>query len=92
MWLVFICMDKHLEFISIVKDIVHSTTLDELKDCVVKGNEFLKEYELSQDSPEFKKLSNVVTLMKMKLKSKKKFQNEGRTYTISESKLISFLS
>jgi hypothetical protein len=85
-------MDKHLEFISIVKEIVNSTTLDELRDCVIKGNEFLREYELSQESTEFKKLSNVVTLMKMKLRSKKKFHNEGRTYTISESKLISFLS
>ena len=85
-------MDRELEFLSIVKDIVHSSDLDELRDCVVKGNEFLKKYKLSDETPEFKKLSHMVTLMKMKLKSKKKFQSEGRTYTISESRLISFLS
>ena len=81
-----------MEFLSIVKDIVHSSSLDELREYVVIGNEFLKKYKLSEDTPEFKKLSNVVTLMKMKLKSKKKSFGEGMTYKISESKLISFLS
>jgi len=88
-------MNKNYDFASLIKDIVSSSSLDELRGCVVKGNEFLTKYNLPEGSDEFKKLTTVVKLVRMKLKSKKKHYDEsivGKTYTISESKLISIFS
>jgi hypothetical protein len=88
-------MNKNYDFVSLIKDIVSSSSLDELRGGVVKGNEFLIKYNLSENSDEFKKLTTVVKLVRMKLKSKKKHYDEsivGKTYTISESKLISIFS
>lgn len=85
-------MNKNHDFVFLVREILNSSTLDELKQCNSKMVDFLKKYELSENTTEFKKLKTVVTLMKMKLKPKKKYQSEGKTYTISESKLISIFS
>jgi hypothetical protein len=88
-------MNKNYDFASLIKDIVSSSSLDELRGGVVKGNEFLIKYNLSENSDEFKKLTTVVKLVRMKLKSKKKHYDEsiiGKSYTISESRLISLFS
>lgn len=88
-------MNKNYDFASLIKDIVSSSSLDELRGCVIKGNEFLAKYNLPEGSDEFKKLTTVVTLVRMKLKSKKKHYDEsiiGKSYTISESRLISLFS
>jgi len=88
-------MNKNYDFASLIKDIVNSSSLDELRGCVIKGNEFLTKYNLPEGSDEFKKLTTVVTLVRMKLKSKKKHYDEsiiGKSYTISESRLISLFS
>jgi len=88
-------MNKNYDFASLIKDIVSSSSLDELRVCVIKGNEFLTKYNLPEGSDEFKKLTTVVTLVRMKLKSKKKHYDEsiiGKSYTISESRLISLFS
>lgn len=88
-------MNKNYDFTSLIKDIVNSSSLDELRECVVKGNEFLTNYNLSENSDEFKKLTTIVKLVKMKLRSKKKHYDEsivGKSYTISESRLISLFS
>ena len=65
-------MNKNYDFTSLIKDIVNSSSLDELRECVVKGNEFLTNYNLSENSDEFKKLTTIVKLVKMKLRPKKK--------------------
>ena len=88
-------MNKHHDFVFLVREILNSSTLDELKQCSSKMINFLKTYELSENTTEFKKLETVVKLMKMKLKPKNKYHVEGitgKTYTISESRLISILS
>ena len=88
-------MNKHHDFVFLVREILNSSTLDELKQCSSKMINFLKTYELSENTTEFKKLETVVKLMKMKLKPKKKYRVEGingKTYTISESRLISIFS
>ena len=88
-------MNKNYDFASLIKDIVSSSSLDELRGGVIKGNEFLTKYNLPEGSDEFKKLTTVVTLVRMKLKSKKKHYDEsiiGKSYTISESRLISLFS
>jgi hypothetical protein len=88
-------MNKHHDFVFLVREILNSSTLDELKQCSSKMINFLKTYELSENTTEFKKLETVVKLMKMKLKPKNKYHVEGimgKTYTISESRLISIFS
>jgi hypothetical protein len=88
-------MNKHHDFVFLVREILNSSTLDELNQCSVKMVDFLKKYELSENTTEFKKLKTVVTLMKMKLKPKNKYHIEGivgKTYTISESRFISIFS
>ena len=37
-------MNKNYDFASLIKDIVSSSSLDELRGGVVKGNEFLIKY------------------------------------------------
>ena len=61
-------MNKQLETVKLLKDIVYSTNLSELKDNVVKVNEFVSKNYLSSDSEEYKKLKNAITLMKLKLR------------------------
>jgi len=56
-------MNKNYDFTSLIKDIVNSSSLDELRECVVKGNEFLTNYNLSENSDEFKKLTTIVKLV-----------------------------
>jgi hypothetical protein len=88
-------MNKHHDFVFLVREILNSSTLDELNQCSVKMVDFLKKHELSENTTEFKKLETVVKLMKMKLKPKNKYHFEGitgKTYTISESRLISIFS
>ena len=88
-------MNKHHDFVFLVREILNSSTLDELNQCGVKMVDFLKKHELSENTTEFKKLKTVVTLMKMKLKPKNKYHVEGitgKTYTISENRLISIFS
>lgn len=88
-------MNKNHNFVFLVREILNSSTLDELKQCNSKMVDFLKKYELSENTTEFKKLKTVVTLMKMKLKPKNKYHIEGivgKTYTISESRFISIFS
>jgi hypothetical protein len=88
-------MNKHHNFVFLVREILNSSTLDELNQCSVKMVDFLKKHELSENTTEFKKLKTVVTLMKMKLKPKNKYHVEGitgKTYTISENRLISIFS
>ena len=88
-------MNKHHDFVFLVREILNSSTLDELNQCSVKMVNFLKKHELSENTTEFKKLKTVVTLMKMKLKPKNKYHVEGitgKTYTISENRLISIFS
>jgi hypothetical protein len=74
-------MDKNYEFIFLLKNIVNSSSLGELKGCVVKGNEFLREYEIPETSIEFQKLRNVTMLMKLKLKSEEKSRINECTIT-----------
>ena len=45
-------MNKQLETVKLLKDIVYSTNLSELKDNVVKVNEFVSKNYLSSDSEE----------------------------------------
>jgi len=56
-------MNKNYDFTSLIKDIVNSSSLDDLRECVVKGNEFLTNYNLSENSDEFKKLTTIVKLV-----------------------------
>lgn len=65
-------MNKQLETVKLLKDIVYSTNLSELKDNVVKVNEFVSKNYLSSDSEEYKKLKNAITLMKLKLRKSRK--------------------
>ena len=74
-------MDKNYEFIFLLKNIVNSSSLGELKGCVVKGNEFLRKYEIPETSIEFQKLRNVTMLMKLKLKSEEKSRINECTIT-----------
>lgn len=68
-------MNKQLEFSKLLRDIVYSTSLSELKDNVVKVNEFVSKNYLSSDSEEYKKLENAIKLMKLKLRKTRKKNN-----------------
>jgi hypothetical protein len=88
-------MNKHHDFIFLIREILNSSTLDELNQCSFKMVDFLKKHKLSENTTEFKKLETIVKLMKMKLKPKNKYHVEGitgKTYTISESRLILIFS
>ena len=78
-------MNKHHDFIFLTREILNSSTLDELNQCRSKMVHFLKKHELTENTIEFKKLKTAVTLMKMKLKPKNKYHIEsiiGKRYTI----------
>lgn len=66
-------MDKKILSVKILKDIVYSSTMAELRDNVRIANDFVRKYNLSPDSEEFKKIENAITLMKIKLKKDKDF-------------------
>jgi hypothetical protein len=72
-------MNKQLEFSKLLRDIVYSTSLSELKDNVVKVNEFVSKNYLSSDSEEYKKLENAIKLMKLKLRKTRK-KNDDDIY------------
>lgn len=61
------------DFTVLIRDIVYSENLEELKKNVLKANNFVKIYELSPNSDEYKKIENAILLMKLKLKKSKKF-------------------
>lgn len=72
-------MNKQLEFSKLLRDIVYSTSLSELKDNVVKVNEFVSKNYLSSDSEEYKKFENAIKLMKLKLRKTRK-KNDDDIY------------
>jgi hypothetical protein len=57
----------------ILKDIVYSSNMNELRENVRIANEFVHKYQITSDSEEFKKLDNAIVLMKIKLKRDKDF-------------------
>jgi hypothetical protein len=79
------------EYFKLIKDITTCDNLDNLKELVVKANQFIKENGLKKDSEEFKKLVKVVELIKFKLKSERKFHSESTTnkkYIVSEEQYL----
>jgi hypothetical protein len=79
------------EYFKLIKDITICDNLEQLKELVVKANQFVKENNLKKDSDEFKKLVNVVDLIKVKLKSKRKFHSESKSpkkYVVSEEQYL----
>jgi hypothetical protein len=65
-------MDQQFEFTKVLRDIVHSEDLNELKFNVQKANEFISKYKISPDSEEYKKIENGIVLVKLMIKKSKK--------------------
>lgn len=66
-------MNKKILFTKILRDIVYSTNMEELRENVIIANEFVQKYKLSVESEEFKKIENAITLMKIKLRRNRNF-------------------
>lgn len=65
-------MDQQFEFTKVLRDIVHSEDLNELKFNVQKANEFISKYKISSDSEEYKKIENGIVLVRLMIKKSKK--------------------
>jgi hypothetical protein len=65
-------MNAHFEFSKILRDIVYSTDMNELKFNVQKANEFILKNNISSDSDEYKKIENAIVLMRLKIKKSRK--------------------
>lgn len=65
-------MNTHFEFSKILRDIVYSTDMNELKFNVQKANEFILKNNISSDSDEYKKIENAIVLMRLKIKKSRK--------------------
>lgn len=66
-------MEQQFEFSKVLRDIVYSNDMSELKFNVQKANEFIIKYNLSPNSDEYKKIENAIVLMRLKFKKSKKF-------------------
>lgn len=74
-----------LEFFKLVKEITEASNLDELKDLVIKANNFVKENNINKGSNEFKKLVTVIDIIKFRLKKKIKSESTTpKTIVVSE--------
>lgn len=65
-------MNAHFEFSKILRDIVYSIDMNELKFNVQKANEFILKNNISSDSDEYKKIENAIVLMRLKIKKSRK--------------------
>ena len=79
------------EYFKLIKDITTCDNLEQLKKLVVNANQFVKENNLKKDSDEFKKLVTIVDLIKIRLKSKRRFHSESKSlkkYIVSEEQYL----
>lgn len=65
-------MNAHFEFSKVLRDIVYSTDMNELKFNVRNANEFILKNNISSDSDEYKKIENAIVLMRLKIKKSRK--------------------
>ena len=69
-------MDRK-QYIQLLNTIIDSKDRQELNNNIRLANEFIRENNLSPDTPEFKKIDTVVGLMKVKIKNKRKMEFES---------------
>ena len=64
-----------LEFFKLIKEITEVSNLDELKNLVIKANNFVKENDIKKGSEEFEKFVKVIDIIKFRLKKKIKSES-----------------
>jgi flagellin-specific chaperone FliS len=74
-----------LEFFKLIKEITEVSNLDELKNLVIKANNFVKENDIKKGSEEFEKFVKVIDIIKFRLKKKIKSESTTpKTIVVSE--------
>ena len=56
-----------LEFFKLIKEITEVSNLDELKNLVIKANNFVKENDIKKGSEEFEKFVKVIDIIKFRV-------------------------
>jgi hypothetical protein len=78
------------EYNSLVKKLVSCKNLFEIKDVTKEINTFIRKYEIRENTKEFKKLSDLLSLMKLKVRNEFRLHKESvgkKVIRITESDL-----
>ena len=76
------------EYLDLIKKIAECKNYDDLKTAVEGANDFIRTSKLKTESKEYKKLVTLVELVKLKLKKRRKENNEStlkKNFLVSES-------
>jgi hypothetical protein len=87
-------MDR-VEYINLLNSLIDSKTKEELNANIRIANEFIRNNSLYPETPEFKKIDTVVSLMKVKLKNKRKMEfesiQENVLFELKKKELVSII-